>query len=178
MNNASPFYIYISNTPVSKNGTPISSSKSSGGSQQKVSSTKKEGTFISKYIATRVAESAVHSIENAISDSVQSIGYLQGNYVLQSNVEQELAIGKRIANTGVTASASLISGIKDGEISASHIAVAGIDILVSIVNSAIVNYYNAKQNNAIVSSENYTSKQLSIRAGLSSSRDGSRGTEN
>ena len=169
MNNASPFYIYISNTPVSKNGTPISSSKSSSGSQQKISSTKKEGTFISKYIATRVAESVAHTIESSISDSVKSIGYLQGNYVLQSNVEQELAIGKKIANTGITAGVAFTTG---------HIAVAAIDVAVNVTNAMISNIFDVKQNNAIVASQNYTSKQLSIRAGLSSSRDGSRGTEN
>lgn len=169
MNNASPFYIYISNTPVSKSGAVVSSSKSSSSSETKKTSFKKQDSFISKYVLTRVAESVAHTIESSISDSVKSIGYLQGNYVLQSNVEQALAIGKKIANTGITAGVAFITG---------HIAVAAIDVAVNVTNAMISNIFDVKQNNAIVASQNYTSKQLSIRAGLSSSRDGSRGTEN
>jgi hypothetical protein len=172
MNNASPFYIYISNTPVTKSGTIVSSSSkaSSSSYKKKTSSDKDEkGSFISKYIITRVSESVLHTLETSISDSVKSIGYLQGNYVLESNVEQELAIGKKIANTAITAGVAVVTG---------HYVVAAIDVAVSIVNSAISNSFNAKQNNAIIASENFTATQLSIRAGLSSSRDGSRGTEN
>lgn len=173
MNNQSPFYIYISNEPIqqgkgSGGGTRINASslKKSDSSKE---STKEGGIFISKYIVTRVTESAIHSIESAISNSIDAMGYLEGNYTEQLKYQQANAIAQRIANTALTAGVAVATG---------HPLVGAIDVAVGIVNTGVSLYFDNIKQEAMIRNQNYSSTQLSKRAGLSSTRDGSRGTEN
>lgn len=180
MNNQSPFYIYISNSPISNVQAKgeDSSGKTTDGSLSKQSQTygdssskenSKKNSFISKYVATRIAESVVHTAEKGISENISRIGYMQGDYVTEDKYSQLFDIGRKITNTAVTAGVAVVTG---------HYVVAAIGVVVSAVNSAIDVLYNTIQTNALLVSTNYNSEQLSKRAGLSSTKDGSRGTEN
>jgi len=173
---ASPFYIYISNQPVA--GTKSSSKSSSSSGNDGGSTFKwgkesgkavKNGQFLSKYIMTRVFESGAHTIERAISESIQSIGYLSGDYIKETHWEEAQSLCQKISNIAVTAGVAAATG---------HFVVAGIDIVVSSINIGIDSFNQNRKNQALVDGENYNGEQLSKRAGLSSTRDGSRGTEN
>lgn len=176
MNNASPFYIYISNTPIQKGSSSSSSgggSSSSGGSfkwpSDKGTSSYSRNNFLSKYVLTRVGESAVHTIERSWMENIQSIGYLQGDYVKETSQQEEMSMAQRIGNIAVVAGAAVVTG---------HFIVAGIDVVVGAINMAIDSYYDNRKNEAQNNASNYNAEQISKRAGLSSTRDGSRGTEN
>lgn len=181
MNNQSPFYIYISNSPISNvqatGSTEQSSTKLDSGNQPDSSNRvppsdkhdTKKGTFISKYILTRIAESAVHSAEKFINENTNEVGYMKGDYIKQNEYTNLNSIAQKIVNTGVTAGVAAITG---------HYVVAAIDIVVASVNTALDVYYDSKRLDAQVKAENFNAEQISKRAGLSSTRDGSRGTEN
>lgn len=176
MNTASPFYIYISNSPVSKGSISTAGGGSSSSGSGSFSWPKSSGRtarnkndFLSKYIQTRVAESAVHSIERVWSENIQSIGYMQGDYIKETSQQEALAMGQRIANIAVVAGAAVVTG---------HFIVAGIDVVVGAINIGIDSFFDNRKNEIQNNASNYNAEQISKRAGLSSTKDGSRGTEN
>lgn len=180
MNNQSPFYIYISNSPVT--ATSGSSNGSSGGewsnAQKQIQSSSSghfsqsqsgNKKFASKYITTRLLESGVHIIERVSNEYVSYIGYGKGDYEQSKKIQFTLSYGERLANIGVSAGAALATG---------HPVVAGIDVVVGLVGFAVTTVWDAKESTVATTASNYNAEQIERRAGLSSTRDGSRGTEN
>lgn len=175
MTTSSPFYIYISNEKIVKGASGGSSSSSGGNGGGSFSWPKETGkatsnsSFLSKYVLTRVAESAFHTAERAMMESIEAIGYLSGDYIKETHLQEQISLGERIGNVAITAGAAIATG---------HYVVAGIDIVVSSINIGIDSFNQNRRNEALANGTNYNSEQLSKRAGLSSTRDGSRGTEN
>lgn len=157
------YYIYISDKPIGDGGggTPSNPKKPATAKE-------KSGVFVSKYVALRVAESTMHSFEHSVSDNIQAIGYQQGDYVKMKKEQFANSIAQRIGNTALTAGVALATG---------HPAAAAVTVAVSIVNTGVSLYYDNKQAESENREANYTASQLSKRAGFSSSKSGSRGTE-
>lgn len=179
MNNASPFYIYISNSPISSGPKKTGSSSGGGGGSggngggdggSNASSKSSKNKFgISRYTVTRVAESCLHTAERGITQSINAIGYMEGNYSKQNEYQQVQKYSSKVANTAITAGVAAITG---------HYLVAAIDVAVSVTNFAVDAFFTWQEHSAEVKKSNYVSEQMTKRAGLSSSYDGSRGTEN
>lgn len=168
MNTNSPFYIYISSTPISGgNGTGDGDSTPSDPSSPQ-SSKKVSGQFISKYALTRCAESAVHTTIRIWNKVNMTYGYAHGNYIEQEDSQFVASVTGKLLNTAVGIGASLVTG---------HIVTAGIIAVVSVVNTSIDVGFNVYQNYMETKNSNYSYDQLSKRAGLNSIRSGSRGTE-
>lgn len=162
------YYIYISSNPISGggggSGTGSGNAKASSASKKD----EKSGLTVSKYMLTRIAESAAHTLEHEISNEIQAVGYEKGDYVEMKKEQLANSIVQRLTNTGITAGAAIITG---------HPMAAAITVGVGIVNTAQSLYYDNKQAEAENRQANYESSQLSKRAGFSSSKSGSRGTE-
>lgn len=164
MSSDGKIYIVITDKrPEGEGGSVIQSQSSS------VQQEKNEYALIDHWAKGKLINEVKSLSRSAVMYSLNNIGNFTGNYIMQTQVNNTISNLSSLANIGVSA----IAGAKMFGIPGAIIA-GSLAIINSNVSSALHIHSLRVENRKI----NYEIEQLRDRAGLNTTLDGSRGTEN
>ena len=136
--------------------------------QQKTASNEKEGRF-SRFVLMKAAREALGTALQYTTQYVVNIGNKTGAYQMQEEAAYSLAASQRIASAAITVGISVATG---------NYAAAAVVAVSAIADTAISVSTSQMNNEILADNARVNAQAIRRRAGLDSSDNGGRGTEN